>query len=193
MTEVLKQRLVGALVLIALGVIFWPIIFVEPGMEPMLLGSQVPKAPEIAYFELEPPQPSVNVASVSESIEQSEVQATLSVDPYVDFAASAPAVPVNKKSTITLSIDKPKLDSKGIPIAWVLQVASFSHREKANKLQQDLITMGYKADTRVIRSGSAKMVRVSVGPKFSKQSLVEAKAAIDKHFKVKSLIARYVP
>ena len=31
MNEVLKQRLVGALILIALGVVFWPIIFVEPG------------------------------------------------------------------------------------------------------------------------------------------------------------------
>lgn len=192
MNEVLKQRLVGALVLIALGVIFWPIIFVEPGMEPMLLGSQVPKAPEIAYFELDPPQPSANVAAVNEKVEQAEQSRSISVDPDIDSQDSEPVVPTKKKSKI-ISTDKPKLDNKGIPIAWVLQVASFSHREKANKLQQDLIKMGYKADTRVIRSGSAKMVRVSVGPKFNKQSLVEAKTAIDKRFKVKSLIARYVP
>ncbi|WP_116363974.1 SPOR domain-containing protein [Parahaliea mediterranea] len=30
MNNVLKQRLVGALILVALGVVFWPIIFVEP-------------------------------------------------------------------------------------------------------------------------------------------------------------------
>ena len=192
MNDVLRQRLVGALVLIALGVIFWPIIFVEPGMEPMLLGSQVPKAPEIAYFELEPPKPSDNVAAVNEQIEQVEAQASLSVDPDLDRQSSDYIVPSRKKPK-AISVENPKLDSKGIPIAWVLQVASFSHRDKADKLQKDLIKMGYKADTRVIRSGSAKMVRVSVGPKFNKQSLVETKAAIDKRFKVKSLIARYVP
>ena len=31
MNDILKQRLVGALILVALGVVFWPIIFVEPG------------------------------------------------------------------------------------------------------------------------------------------------------------------
>ncbi len=33
MNEVLKQRLIGALILVALGVVFWPIIFVEPGQQ----------------------------------------------------------------------------------------------------------------------------------------------------------------
>ena len=30
MNDILKQRLVGALILVALGVVFWPIIFLQP-------------------------------------------------------------------------------------------------------------------------------------------------------------------
>ena len=38
MNPLLKQRLVGALVLVALGVVFWPLIFVTPEIrEPLVL------------------------------------------------------------------------------------------------------------------------------------------------------------
>ena len=184
--------MVGALVLLALGVIFWPIIFVEPGMEPMVLGSQVPEAPEISYFELEPPIPSANVSQIGDKIKPAKQQTSLSVDPEINVSISEFFLSTENKAE-AVSSDKPKLDINGMPIAWVLQVASFIQRDKADKLQKELIKMGYKADTRVIRSGNVKMVRVRVGPKFNKQSLVETKKAIDKRFKVQSLIARYIP
>ena len=38
MSPLLKQRLVGALVLVAIGVVFWPLIFVTPeNREPLVL------------------------------------------------------------------------------------------------------------------------------------------------------------
>ena len=37
MNDILKQRLVGALILVALGVVFWPLIFVQPGPEETVL------------------------------------------------------------------------------------------------------------------------------------------------------------
>ena len=212
MNNVLRQRLVGALVLLALGVIFWPIIFIEPGMEPVVLGSQIPEAPAIDYFELEKPKPSPNVASVDTPIElveednggigiakavESLVEAVTdsgsdqSEEKQADTAKENQSSPPTK--TDKSALDKPSLDKQGIPIAWVLQVASFSHRDKAEKLQEELIAMGYKADTQVIRVGSTRMVRVSVGPKLQKEGLLKAKNVIDKQFKVKSLIARYVP
>lgn len=164
-----------------------------------MFGSQVPKAPEIAYFKLEPPEPSVNVKATSTPIDGVGKQTSANIDPVIELQKpktvdiKPAAKTVTKKQPKAISTDKPKLDSNAIPIAWVLQVASFSHRDKADKLREALIKMGYKADTRVIRSGSAKMVRVGVGPKFNKQSLVEAKTVIDKRFRVKSLIVRYVP
>ena len=42
MNDILKQRLVGALILVALGVVFWPIIFVEPGVKDTPGDSRIP-------------------------------------------------------------------------------------------------------------------------------------------------------
>jgi DedD protein len=197
--DVLKQRLVGALVLIALGVIFWPIIFVEPGMEPMLLSSQVPEAPPTADFELPAPRPSENVRQAGAALEGAEVEPLANVVvPIVKISTKSKSLNTPKVKTIatqekSTNDQRPVLDGRGIPIAWSLRVASFSQRDRADRLQQKLIKMGYKASSKVIRSGSVRMIRVSVGPKFEKQTLLQAKSIIDKKFKVISLIARYVP
>ena len=47
MNEVLKQRLVGALILVALGVVFWPIIFVEPEGERSVQERTMPSRPNV--------------------------------------------------------------------------------------------------------------------------------------------------
>ena len=47
MDSVVRQRLVGTLVLVALGVVFWPIIFVEPRDQQPIELSPMPARPEI--------------------------------------------------------------------------------------------------------------------------------------------------
>ena len=47
MNDVLKQRLVGALILVALGVVFWPIIFVEPDSDSGVSEARIPPRPNI--------------------------------------------------------------------------------------------------------------------------------------------------
>lgn len=53
MNDILKQRLVGALVLIALGVVFWPVIFVQSERQPMDRDSQVPPMPKLRTMQIE--------------------------------------------------------------------------------------------------------------------------------------------
>jgi len=53
--DILKQRLVGALILLALGVVFWPIIFVGPGAE------------KTAEQQVSPPPQEVSTAEVADS------------------------------------------------------------------------------------------------------------------------------
>ena len=47
MNTILKQRLIGALILVALGVVFWPIIFVEPGGEAGQVSAPIPAPPGV--------------------------------------------------------------------------------------------------------------------------------------------------
>ncbi|MEJ2532362.1 MAG: hypothetical protein P8Y92_11230, partial [Halioglobus sp.] len=56
MNNVLKQRLVGALILVALGVVFWPIIFVEPGERPGVEQVRIPPRPQVDTTPIAPPE-----------------------------------------------------------------------------------------------------------------------------------------
>lgn len=55
MNDVLKQRLVGALILVALGVVFWPIIFVEPETGRGGVEARIPPRPDVDTTPLSPP------------------------------------------------------------------------------------------------------------------------------------------
>ena len=56
MNDVLRQRLVGALILVALGVIFWPIIFVQPEDE-LVQVRNIPPQPNISTERVDAPDP----------------------------------------------------------------------------------------------------------------------------------------
>ena len=55
MNEVLKQRLVGALILVALALIFWPIVFVEPEDKPVAQPQSIPEPPAVSTEAIEEP------------------------------------------------------------------------------------------------------------------------------------------
>jgi DedD protein len=195
--SVLKQRLVGALILIALGAIFWPMIFVNTGLAPIDQRSQIPPTISTRQVEIPIPQPSARVTTAQSPSEAAEINPYLAVVTDTSTSSDTPPVkrelqPAETAPKVAIA-DKPALDKNGIPIAWVLQVASFEKAETATKVRQELIAMGYKADSRTVSSAGKKLVRVTVGPKFDRQTLVKTKLILDKHYKVNSIIARYTP
>jgi DedD protein len=102
----------------------------------------------------------------------------------------SPSVPSTQAETEQIT---PKLDADGIPVAWILQVASMSQREKADDLQRELVALGYKSNVKVIKRGNQRLYRVTVGPKFDKNRMREIKQVIDKRYKVDAIVARYLP
>ena len=87
----------------------------------------------------------------------------------------------------------PTLDENGIPIAWILQVASVSSADKAEQLRKRLLDMGHQAYTKRIDRDGRTLVRVAVGPRSERAQLEKIKAEIDSEFGVQSMIARYLP
>jgi DedD protein len=78
-------------------------------------------------------------------------------------------------------------------VAWVLQVASVSTREKADALVAQLISADYKAYHRVLRKDGKELYRVYVGPVFERGAMLEAKRDVDRRLKVTSIVTRYIP
>lgn len=216
MNDILKQRLVGALILVALGVVFWPIIFVEPGSQPAEEQRRMPPRPQVDSSPIEPPdqvglRPTIAVSARQDIAEVEVAEPETQPEPApeslpsalpqagTDPAPSAPvpvaAEPVKPAAVPTRSTapEKLALDKQGLPIAWILQVASVSSADKAEQLRQQLLAKDRKAYTRKIRSNGKELYRVYVGPKFERAQLDRLKTDIDGEFGVSSLIVRYVP
>lgn len=200
MNSVLRQRLVGTLVLIALGVVFWPIIFVEP--------------PEDAPMELAPPPPRPNFDTTplpKPDSPEDRIRAELP-PPEVDEAAQARADAAtvlnedqgsgeldNLKPEIDVRVprepgsppDLPQLDAAGFSVAWALQVAAVGTAERANELTEQLVAKGYPAFAYPIDRDSQSIWRVQIGPKLEKAQFLAIKEEVDRALGVESAVVRY--
>lgn len=201
MNDILKQRLVGALILIALGVIFWPIIFVDPEQGTGMEDLRIPPRPQVDTTPIAAPD-QAGLRS-SPELEYDEVEAADPAGAAADSRefgepvpesdeAPAAAVPAPGK-TRTERPEQPVIDTQGVPVAWMLQVASVSSAEKAEELRRRLQARGEKAWVDPVTIDGRVMYRVSVGPKFERARLETLRSGIDAEFGVKSLVKRYLP
>lgn len=214
MSDILKQRLVGALILIALGVIFWPIIFVDPDQGPGMEDLRIPPRPQVDTAPIAAPDPDGLRASPELEFDEEE----LAEDPIGDMIAEvesrefmepmpedsaeleaasgqgpvAPAPPAPGE-TRSERPEQPVIDAQGVPVAWMLQVASVSSAERAEELRQRLQARGEKAWVVPANINGKVTYRVNVGPKFERARLEALRPGIDAEFGVKSLVKRYVP
>ncbi|WNO10986.1 SPOR domain-containing protein [Teredinibacter sp. KSP-S5-2] len=172
MDDGLKQRIIGAFVLLAIAVIFVPVLFDKERIEPLDRTTQLPPAPHIEPIIIQEPEPT---------------KAPEEAKPAEKMFLPDDSEPVDDRNDI------PRLNEKGVPNAWVLQVASFRFEGHAKQFKEKLNADGYKAYTQVVQTKHGKMVRVFVGPKMNKSSLLKDKEAIEKKHKTSSMILKYEP
>lgn len=203
MDPLIRQRLVGTLVLLALGVVFWPIIFIEPVSDEPIERMVMPPRPAVDESPLpEPVVPSAEAlgglqAPVLDAVEQETADAntTLAADEgetdlaveLPEAASLDPAVPRDKAPPA------PKLDAQGFAEAWVLQVATVSTRSRADTLVTSLQSKGYEAFRRDFQSNGKTLWRVQIGPRIERDKLKAIKTEVDRALKVDATILRYVP
>ncbi|MCB1875887.1 MAG: SPOR domain-containing protein [Chromatiales bacterium] len=166
----LKHRLVGAAVLLALAVIFLPMLLRAPqtAHAPDIERMPIPERP--AYFEQalepvaapEPPPPMPEPAPVAE----------------LDAPPAVPSVETKPESGIALS-------------AWVLQVASFTSEKYAERLRDKLRKKGYATFMETVQGSKGELYRVRVGPELDQKKLGRIRDTIAKEHKLKGIIIRY--
>jgi len=195
--DILKQRLVGALILVALGVVFWPIIFVEPGERSTVEQVSIPPPPVIDTSPIEPPVQGELRGSPEAEPEEAEEQVaftSLSAEAVADANTPVPtAVPAAEPQTRSTAPQKPALDSSGLPVGWILQVATVSSAAKADEWRNRLLASQEKAYVKQLEAGGKVLYRVSIGPNFERAQLEKIQPGIDSTYGVKSMIVRYAP
>ena len=211
MNDILKQRLVGALILMALGVIFWPIIFVDPDPSPGMEDLRIPPRPQVDTTPIAAPdadglrgspaldfdpedfteeQGAEDDARVFAEPGSADNAADPAPAPALEPALAAPPAPGETRSERP---EQPVIDAQGVPVAWMLQVASVSSAERAEELRQRLQARGEKAWVVPATINDRVTYRVNIGPKFERARLEALRPAIDAEFGVTSLVKRYVP
>lgn len=208
----MKQRMVGALVLVALAVIFLPMLFTRED-EMRQVQVEVPQAPAMPSL----PQVQVEQVAVPEPqplaeqgdqppvvVDESTAPVTAPSQPIAPApsVAQAPkpvaAAPVAKAETrpapaASVPAAKPaapaKIDVNGLPVSWSIQLASLSNRAGADNLQKTLRSQGYNA---YIRSADG-MNRVFVGPLIERAEAERLRDVINRQHNLKGFVVRFQP
>ncbi|MCK1792271.1 SPOR domain-containing protein [Pseudomonas violetae] len=210
-----KQRMVGALVLVALAVIFLPMLFSRQDEQRKVIveAPVAPQAPSVPQVQVEPvvvPEPQAlpqEPVPSDEEIAQQEVPST-PIAPAAPVApapapAAKPVAPIPalaaKPSTppaqpITATPGKPdtsqsRVDANGLSVSWSVQLASLSNRASAESLQKSLRAQGYNA---YIRTADGKN-RVFVGPLIERAEADRLRDLLSRQRNLKGFVVRFQP
>lgn len=208
----LKQRVVGALVLLALAVIFLPMLFSrEDDVRQVVVEAPVmPKPPAMPTVEVQPtevPEPQAedaeNAVPPAEaapaqapaapiaSLPTQQAQAPQLKAPAPQPVAPKPAQPAPQGTAAAAPAQQPaqRLDSNNLPVSWSVQLASLSNRARADELQKSLRSQGYNA---YVRSFDG-MNRVFVGPVVERAEADRLRDQLGKQQKLNGFVVRFQP
>lgn len=192
----LKQRMIGALVLLALAVIFLPMLLSREDESRRVLvdAPEMPAAPAMPEVELQPvavPEPQLLPdepvdAEAAQSLEPGEPvvagQPTAPITPAVPTAAAEPVVTPPQPAPS-------KLDANSLPISWSVQLASLSSSDGAQNLQKTLRSQGYNAYIRSVDG----MNRVFVGPLIERAEADRLRDQLNRQHKLNGFVVRFQP
>ncbi len=217
--KVFKQRMVGALVLIALAVIFLPMLFSRQDelRQVRVDAPEAPQMPVVPQVKVEP-VPVPEQQNLPQDAETVAAQAApTAAPPSMPVApqpvvAAAPAPHVQQQAQVQAPAPKPapapvikpapapapvakvdpaasKIDANGLPVSWAVQLASLSSRSGADSLQKSLRSQGYNA---YVRSADG-MNRVFVGPLIDRAEAERLRDLISRQQNVKGFVVRFQP
>jgi DedD protein len=189
MDEHLKRRLVGAVVLVALAVIFVPMLLDEEGADTGITRSNIPPHPEAPFSSrIQPLEPPPAMTPVEVAVDE---QAATPVEETAPEAAPGPAPSPNPPAEPEPATPaKPPADTGAIA-SWIIQVGSFSSQENADKLVAELRAAKFSAFSKKAVVGGETLYRVRVGPEVDQKKAQEILARIEKQFKLKGRLERY--
>lgn len=164
MDEKLKERLIGAAVVVALGVVFIPVLLDgPPGPSSQTRSLALPGQESTSLKQV-----TIDLGSPSQSVPQPDPVAPSDAAPAIETAPEKPAASSPEMASPKPDSQVEKQLAASTPVAgdaqWAVQVAALSDRNNADKLAAQLKSQGFSAFVGKIRDGSRTLYRVRVGP-----------------------------
>lgn len=187
MDEQLKRRLVGAAVLVALAVLFLPMLFDDSAVDaPSLEETNLPPRPDEEGFSSRIiPLDATEYAAEEPHGELVESPAAL----LDEVAATAePQDPVLGVQSSTMNVDS---STRVGVTAWVIQVGSFLESDNAAALEERLKSFGYRAFVEKVYGDKGPVHRVRVGPELMRSDADVLRDKLEKEAQLSGMVVRY--
>lgn len=200
METTLKQRLIGAAVIIALAVIFVPMILDGSGREQSVaLNMEVPPEPTFTFESELPDEKQLDELPAIDHTEEKTVlskssnkteAATKQTTTHEQVDAKPPVVEkqVNaesKSSAKTIEATETHIKTNPALSAWAVQVAAFGEKDKALALQEKLLASNFSAFTEESGNANKTIYRVKVGPELQRENADKLRDKIEKEHGLK--------
>lgn len=195
MERSLKERLVGAAVLVILAVIFIPMLFDDTQeTEPVITATNIPPKPD----DMSSP-PEGDFSSRIIPLEQGEANTVI---PKPEEKTADKPIAENKPATDITAATEEQVPSKTAVIdeepptnvglsAWVVQLGSFTSEENAQVLNQKLRKAGYSAFVEPLKQKTNVVYRVRVGPELKRSDAESIRDELKKTMKLDGIVAQY--
>jgi DedD protein len=165
-----RQRLIGALVLLGIGVVGFPLVFeTQPRPIPVDIPIEIPRKDGAPALVAPPPRPKPAVKASAPPAAETVAEAPRDVSPPA-AVASAPepvrevATPASQPAEVVKKApDKPAATA----IAdgrFAVQVGAFADAGAARDTRRKVEKLGLKTYTQVVETDGGKRIRVRVGP-----------------------------
>ena len=207
MDDGLKQRLVGAIVLLGAAVIFIPTFLDGPDQGTT---GEVVEVPERPKFEV--------ISPIVKDVEKSEQAMRERLErERAEYVAEAKSEPAKKPDPVTSdspqkksevkeakAIAKKSVEKKApakevtkvsgqLAKAWTIQLASFTKKTNADELERKLLSQKYRAYSEPVDTDKGVVYRVFVGPDLKKERAEQALGQLQKDVGLSGLVIRYQP
>ncbi len=169
----IKRSIVLAVLMLALGLIFLPMMLDPRDAAQPQLPSRIPPPPAVPVLP-EPAQsrpviladtPALDVPAEARVAEEARVE---------DSAADWREIPL--------------LDERGLPRGWSLRLGLFADEDEAHRLLSQLLEAGYRAYIREQQAGPDLMRAVLVGPWLGRDAAQDYRARLAREFGVSGVI-----
>ena len=208
MDQKLKQRLTGAIVLVALAVIFVPIILEGPDDEWTPRSHSIPEQPQMDYrasmgLDLPEPEPADPEpkgqeppgGAITEALNLPAAEPPPVETKPAPVAKAEPVVvtpkPVKKAAPAPAPKPKPAKKTDTAIKGWFVQVGSFGQELNANGLRSRLKSAGYDTRLQKIAIGKGHAYRVLVGPATSRAAAEKLAASLKSKQQLAGMVIEY--
>ncbi|NOX07936.1 MAG: hypothetical protein GXP22_00330 [Gammaproteobacteria bacterium] len=186
MNEPLKQRLVGAAVLIGLAIIFVPSLI---DRSDPVNGDTLPAIPQQPKLKV---RSHLHVLKLPPPIQADKEMREVAVDVIKKAPAMVKKVAVEVKKAVVEIKKAPVLKKKIAKLdAWVVQLASFKKKENAYTLRDRLRKKRYDAFVQRIKMDGGVVYRVRIGPELKRESAEKLLKRLMKETKLKGIVKKH--